>query len=107
MHEEATKHDEVKIPVHLLPWPALLEIAKVLGFGQRKYAAWNWTKGMAHSRLYRAALGHIGAALSGEDLDPESNLLHLAHAGCCILFLLSYKLFGLGTDDRFIFKKGE
>jgi hypothetical protein len=26
---------------------------------------------------------------------------HLAHAGCCLLFLMEYQRNGWGTDDRF------
>lgn len=77
-----------------------MSVAAVLGFGAEKYAADNWRKGMEWRRLYGAALRHLMAWERGEDLDPESGLPHLAHAGCCILFLLSYQLVGGGTDDR-------
>jgi hypothetical protein len=103
--EGAVKYDAGKIGVHLLPWPALQEIAKVLDFGALKYAPNNWTKGMSWSRLARGAENHIGEWLWREDKDPESKLSHLAHAGCCILFLLTYELFGLGTDDRHQLKR--
>jgi hypothetical protein len=36
----------------------------------------------------------------GEDNDPETGLSHLAHAMCCVMFLLSYHLRKVGTDDR-------
>lgn len=84
------KYDEGKIGVHLLPPGALLEIAKVLDFGARKYAAWNWSKGLLYTRLYAALLRHLWAWFRGEDSDPETGLSHLAHAGCCVLFLLHY-----------------
>jgi hypothetical protein len=99
--EPALKYDAGKPGLHLLPYPALEEIAKVLDYGATKYHPHNWAKGMSWTRLARAALGHTFRWLWGENLDSETGLSHLAHAGCCVLFLLSFELCGLGTDDRF------
>lgn len=99
------KFDKGKVPLDLLPKAALIEVAKVLDFGARKYAPYNWAKGMAYSRLLAAAYRHLWAFESGEDKDRETSVSHLAHAVCCILFLLSYRIFNLGLDDRFLFKK--
>ena len=98
------KDDKGKIRVDLLPTEALVEVAKVLTFGASKYDPWNWKAGMAYSRLYGATLRHLFAWSEREDHDPESGLLHLAHAGCNILFLLAYQVLNIGTDDRY---KGE
>lgn len=94
------KHDAGKAPLSLIPADALTEIANVFGFGAQKYAAFNWTGGFDHRRLYDAMLRHTFASLAGENVDSESGRDHLAHAGCCILMLLSHRLRGLGTDDR-------
>jgi len=96
----AIKHDSGKIPVELLPTEALEEIAKVLDFGSRKYASWNWSNGFKWSRLIGATLRHLFLFQRGIDKDEESGLSHLAHAGCCILFLLQHELSSLGSDDR-------
>lgn len=85
----------------LLPTSSLSEIAKVLDFGAKKYAAHNWRKGMEWSRLIASSLRHITSFNDGEDKDPESGLSHLAHAGCCILFLLEYEAKKLGVDNRY------
>jgi transcription elongation factor Elf1 len=98
---KATKHDGDKVPVELLPSEALEEIAKVLAFGKKKYDAWNWAKGFKWTRLIGAAIRHLYAYQRGEDKDPESGLSHIAHAGCCILFLLQYDISKLGEDDRY------
>jgi len=97
---EGLKYDTGKVPLELLPPEALIEIAKVLAFGAEKYGRHNWRKGMAWSRLVGAILRHLFAWMLGEDKDPESGLSHLAHAGCDILFLMSYEIQGSGTDDR-------
>lgn len=97
----AVKYDANKIPLELLPAPALEAIAEVLEFGRKKYASWNWAKGFNYSRLIGAALRHLFAFARGEDRDPESGLSHLAHAGCCVLFLITHERCRLGTDDRY------
>lgn len=49
----------------------------------------NWkTLPDARRRYYDAAIRHLTAWWDGECNDPESNLPHLAHAACCIIFLL-------------------
>ncbi len=97
---EGRKDDHAKPRTDLLPPGALLEVSKVLGSGADRYGADNWRKGMAWRRLIGACLRHVFAFARGEDRDPETGLSHLAHAGCCVLFLLTYQLESLGTDDR-------
>lgn len=82
------KFDSQKAPLDLLPYEALVEIAKVMGFGEGKYGTANWANGIELRRLLSASLRHIGQFNNGEDVDSESGLSHLAHAGCNILFAL-------------------
>lgn len=81
---------------------ALLAIGQVLAYGAEKYAARNWEQGLAYSRVYAAAQRHLLAYLSGQTLDPETGLPHLAHAGCCLMFLLTFEARGMAAklDDR-------
>lgn len=97
----ALKYDNDKPPMDLLPHTALVEVAKVLAYGATKYDKHNWRKGMDWSRLHAAALRHIGAWSERQDVDEETKLNHLAHATCCLLFLLEYNLKNLGNDDRY------
>ena len=99
------KHDSNKPPWSLLPFDGLEEVVKVLGYGATKYDAHNWRNGFKYSRLSDAALRHLTSFIRGEDKDPETNLSHLAHAVCCLLFLLEHTQKGYGTDDRYIDKK--
>jgi len=96
-----TKHDQEKPRTDLLPSAPLIEIAKVFTFGAKKYDAHNWRGGLQQSRLIGAALRHLLAYNDGEDLDPETGLPHLAHLGCCTLFMLEQHLKGTGEDDRY------
>lgn len=97
---QGTKHDQGKAPLSLIPRAALVAEAQVLAFGKQKYDAWNWAKGMEWSRLLDAALRHITAYADGENNDVESSLNHLAHARCCLGFLLDYVESHPELDDR-------
>lgn len=81
-----------KPPLHLVPLEALNDAARVMDFGDRKYAPFNWLgavpEGDAGVRKYvGAALRHLGAMWRDLDaVDPESGLPHLAHALTSLLF---------------------
>ena len=97
----AMKFDSNKLPVNLLSTEALNQTAAVLKFGADKYHAHNWRDGFAWSRPLAAAMRHIMAFNDGEDKDPESGLSHLAHAACCIMFLLEFEKTHPELDDRY------
>jgi hypothetical protein len=82
------KFDTGKLRWDLIPIEYVEDVVKVLTFGAAKYGANNWQKvedGL--SRYYAALMRHIVAWKRGETDDPESNLPHLAHAMCNILFI--------------------
>lgn len=97
---EGRKDDGGKLPYDLLPPDAVEEIIKVLQFGAKKYEPRNWEKGMAWNRPFAALMRHMWAWWKGEGTDPETGISHLAHAGCCILFLIAYEQRGIGNDNR-------
>ena len=97
----ALKFDQHKLPLNLLSTEAMNQTAAVLAFGANKYAEHNWRKGFAWSRPLAAAMRHITAFNDGEDRDPESGLSHLAHAACCIMFLLEFEKTHQHLDDRY------
>lgn len=97
----ALKFDQDKLPLHLLSTEAMNQTAAVLAFGAQKYAEHNWRNGFAWSRPLSAAMRHITAFNAGEDKDPESGLSHLAHAACCIMFLLEFEKTHPHLDDRY------
>lgn len=87
----------------LIPVGALADIARVYGYGARKYSPNNWRKGYPWSWSYSALQRHLNAFWDGEDLDPESGLPHLAHAGFHVLTLRTYSSGAqyVDKDDRF------
>lgn len=100
MSNEGRKFDQGKPMLALLPFAALEEVGQVLTYGSKKYDPHNWRAGMAWSRLISACLRHIFAFVRGEDKDPETGLSHLAHACCCLLFLIEYTSTRSEFDDR-------
>lgn len=102
----AIKHDSGKANWSLMPWEAVEEINKVLEFGANKYAAHNWQQGegFRYTRVLNSLLRHVFSYMRGEDLDPESGLSHMAHAGCNVLFILYYikNKSRYKNDDRYV-----
>jgi len=94
------KFDSDKLRYDLLPPELLEEVARVLAFGAEKYSARNWELGMQWSRPFGAMMRHMWAWWGGEDKDPETGYSHLAHAACCIAFLVAYERGNAGEDDR-------
>jgi len=90
---EGRKFDGEKPRMYLLPPKAIKEVAKVLTFGAQKYDEDNWKKlDNLQNRYTGASLRHIFAIMEGEELDPETECYHEAHAICCLLFKLEAKL---------------
>ena len=94
--EIGRKDDSNKPRYSLLPTGTINQVVQVLEYGASdKYEVDNWQKiPDARRRFYDAAMRHIDAWWNGEiiDIDKDgvkgSQLPHLAHAICCLLFLL-------------------
>lgn len=91
------KYDQGKLRYDLMPAKVLEQVVDVLTYGANKYTtkdsdgADNWHKCPdPNNRYYAAALRHIQAWRQGELLDKESGKPHLAHAICCLTFILEF-----------------
>jgi len=90
---EGQKFDKGKVRYGLLPPLALQEVAEVLTAGANKYSPNNWKKVKdLHVRYVDAAYRHLEATRLGETLDGETGRHHLAHAICCLMFLLETEI---------------
>ena len=98
---KAIKSDSEKVDLSLLPRNGKIGIAKAFMYGAKKYKRFNFLKGMEWSRVIAACDRHMTDFNSGIDLDEESNLNHLYHAGACIMMLIEYYERNVGTDDRY------
>lgn len=107
---EGRKDDTDKNRLELVPPELALAVGAVLTFGARKYGDRNWERGMSWGRIFGALMRHLWAWWGGKgpttrsfllgELDDETGLSHLWHAGCCIGFLIAYEERNIGTDDR-------
>lgn len=95
------KNDMGKPDLSLVPLSALEEEAKGFMLGEKKYGRYNYMAGLEASRLIGAALRHIHAWNTGEDLDPESGASHLGHARCCLAMVLECQRLGTLKDNRY------
>jgi hypothetical protein len=95
-----TKFDKNKPDFSLIDPYAMDGLAAVLTFGKVKYGAYNWLKGIVYSRLIAATERHLNAIKKGEDIDPESNLPHVDHAMCNLMFLSRFMKTKPELDDR-------
>lgn len=86
---EGIKFDDGKLRHDLLPLYPVHETIRVLMYGAQKYDDHNWKKvSPLRARYYNAVKRHIDDWWEGEQLDSESGYHHLAHAVCCLVFLM-------------------
>ena len=108
---EGAKYDSGKCRIELFPGEALFAISQVLTYGATKYADRNWEKGISYGRVYGALMRHMWAWWQGRsptttsflfgDVDEETKFSHLWHAGCCLVFLITYEAREMKAfDDR-------
>ena len=84
------KFDAGKLRHSLIPPEVLNEVLAVLEHGASKYGENNWLHvADAHTRYYDAAHRHLAAWWEGSWRDEESKSSHLAHAICCLMFLMA------------------
>lgn len=84
----------------LIPVEPLAEVARVYGYGQRKYEARNWERGYEWSLSYSALMRHANAFWSGESIDPDSGRHHLASVVFHALAMMEWEETHPELDDR-------
>ena len=92
MKEDCHKDTKGKLMLNLVPPRAIRSIALVREFGVNKYKdPWGWKDVVTVEQLVEAAKRHILYMELGENLDPESGLLHLEHALCSLAMAIEIK----------------
>lgn len=74
--------------------------AHVFDYGRRKYAEFNWAKGMKWSVPLGCAARHLEKIILGQENDDESGLSHAGHVYCNVVMLYTYTLTFAEGDDR-------
>ncbi|AXH72318.1 MAG: hypothetical protein [Caudoviricetes sp.] len=99
----AVKADTSKPRMGLIDPEFAEGLAKVLTFGEQKYATpdggsnWRIAPGLGIDRVLDAADRHIAALRRGENNDPETGISHSYHAAACLMFAAHY----IGNPDKF------
>ena len=108
MNLNGKKFDQGKTEWDLLPLGPVEEVVNVLMHGKEKYGRDNWQLvDNPIRRYYAAAQRHLAAFRRArfdtrspyDAIDSESKLHHLAHAACCLLFLLWHERKELCEED--------
>ena len=101
IEQEGKKDDTGKLDWALLPLYPIREVIKVLMWGEKNYDRDNWLL-VANFRLryYNAAMRHITTWFDGNKKDSTTKLHHLAHAICCLLFLMWFDKKGHNDADK-------
>ena len=85
-------------------------VAQVMEYGSKKYAPWNWAKGMPWSVVIGCAARHAMKIMDEmidtdstkvQLYDPESGLPHRAHLICNLMFLRYYMTHYVSGNDLF------
>lgn len=84
------KFDKEKNRLELIPPESLEELGWVYTYGAKKYADNNWLRGIDYTRLLGAIKRHVLAIEKGQDIDPDFNVLHAAHAAWGLFALIYF-----------------
>lgn len=111
---EPVKFDKGKPRMDLIRPEFTFEIAKGLEWGASKYGEKegevpNYLKGKGfyYSKIIASCLRHFYSWASGESIDKESGVHHLALAAVNLMFLFTYDISQKGIDNRNIIKNNE
>ncbi len=98
--EQGLRYNSGKTRYDLLPNYAIEQLAKVLTLGANKYKPRNWEIGMPWMDVIASLKRHLAAFERGEDIDKESNELHMAHVLCNAAFITEYYKIAPQFDNR-------
>jgi len=94
------RFNQGKLRYDLVEPRAHRDMVEVLTDGANKYRSRNWENGLSWTSVIASLKRHIAAIEAGEDRDPESGRLHIAHAACNVHFLNAFYYTFPQGDDR-------
>lgn len=92
MSNKGLRFNEGKRKWSYVDFKALEPMVQVLEFGAKKYAPFNWMKGLDKTEILESAQRHLIAMFAGEEIDPESGLPHIGHLLCNGMFYSHFYL---------------
>lgn len=97
---QGLRFNKGKLRYDLVEPHAFRDFVEVLTDGANKYFDRNWENGLSWTSVLASLKRHIQAIELGEDRDPESGRLHIAHAACNVHFLNAFYYTFPQGDDR-------
>lgn len=91
---------EAKPMFQLIPPGPLEELARVYTMGAQKYSPRGWERGISFMDMYGSLQRHANLWRSGQDLDWESQLHHMAHVAFWALAIIQLTYTRPTFDDR-------
>ena len=89
--DKSLRYNDGKPKWSLVDFKSLEPMVKVLEYGCTKYEKNNWKKGLDNTEVLESLSRHLFALMSGEELDPESQLPHIGHIMCNAMFFQYHK----------------
>lgn len=71
-------------------WDACEEVIRVWEHGEKKYASFNWMKGMSWNSVIGCYMRHVRKIKKGTTIDEESGRHHGAHLVCNAMMLVHF-----------------
>lgn len=99
-HTSGAKREKLGILYDLVPIEAIEAYSRVAEFGAKKYAPWNWAKGLPRMQIAASLIRHLWAYMRGEDCDKESGLAHTDHIVWNAVTLAHHHHHGMEDDRR-------
>lgn len=94
------RFNQGKLRYDLVEPRAHRDMVEILTIGANKYFDRNWENGLSWTSVIASLKRHLAAIECGEDYDPETGKLHVAHAACNIHFLNAFYYTFPQGDDR-------
>jgi len=77
--KSALRFNEGKPKWTLVHFNSLIPLVRVLEYGAKKYAPYNWQKPMSRMDILDSMQRHMAKLIDGEENDDESGLPHIGH----------------------------
>lgn len=92
--DKALRYNEGKLKWSLVHFESLTPLVRVMMYGAKKYAPDNWKNGMSKRDILDSLMRHVAALADGQEIDPESEELHIGHIMANAMFWQFYHLRG-------------
>lgn len=99
--QKASKNDQAKADLSLIPQVALEAAARAFMVGEKKYNRYNYYKGHKATQLIAALIRHATAWNEGEECDPVDGQPHLGSVIACAAMILQQQKLGTLKDNRY------